>query len=68
MCCLCLLVGTVLLLVQPPLLYAQFYNATRVHHQPPPEELHRLLAGTHRLSAVTARSAAWRAIAPSVFL
>lgn len=45
-CCLCLLVGSVLLLVQPPLLYAQFYNATRVQHQPPPEELHRLLAGT----------------------
>ena len=43
MCCLCLLVGVVLLVAQPPLLYAYAYNATHAPAQPAPAELHRLL-------------------------
>ena len=41
-CCLCLLVGTVLLIAQPPL-YSLAYNATHAPAQPAPAELHRLL-------------------------
>ena len=42
MCCLCLLVGVVLLIAQPPL-YSYAYNATHAAEQPAPAELHRLL-------------------------
>lgn len=45
-CCFCLLASAVLLLVQPPLIYAHFYNVTHAHTEPPPPEMHRLLAGT----------------------
>lgn len=43
-CCLCLLLGTVLLIVQPPL-YSLAYNATHTHtpEPPAPAELHRFL-------------------------
>jgi len=41
-CCFCLLVGTLLLIAQPPL-YAYAYNATHTPEPPAPAELHRLL-------------------------
>jgi len=43
-CCLCLLVGTVLLVAHSPLLYAPLYNATHAGGEiAVPPELHRLL-------------------------
>ena len=42
-CCLCLLVGTVLLVAYSPLLYAPLYNATHAGETAVPPELHRLL-------------------------
>ena len=46
-CFLCMLVGVVLLIAQPPL-YSLAYNETHavVQHQHPPAELHRLLEDT----------------------
>ena len=43
--CLVLLLGVVLLLLQPPLSLAHVFNATHAHKEPPPPEMHRLLTG-----------------------
>jgi hypothetical protein len=40
-CCLCLLLGALVIVAHPPLLYAHVYNATRV--AAPPPELQRLV-------------------------